>query len=160
MKNNLFIIVILVCFAISGCAGTKIERSEPITLSEGLKEIIVALNEMAKVQSEKKLGLVPEEATVDFNVTAGKKDGKTGGIEIVPTGIVQEISKFSMGWSSEITESRGNTITIKLKSILFSKDDELVSSKTAKEILQKINELQEGGMVIREDRKKNGPPER
>ena len=141
--------VVLVTFMIPGCTGTKVQRPEAISLSEGLVEIIVALNEMAKVQSDKKLGLVPEEATVVFNVTAGKKDGRTGGIEIVPTGIVQEISKFSMGWSSEITESRGNTITIKLKSILFSKNDELVSSKTAKEILEKIDELQGGGFVIK-----------
>ncbi len=113
-----------------------VERPEPITLADGVKEVIDALNSLSELQTSKINGLVPAEVTIVFNITDGSKDSNSATIEIVPTGIVKEISKIGGGWSSEITQSTGNTLTIKFRSILFANE-----KKTPEELTKLYEEL-------------------
>jgi len=139
---------LLLVILLQGCT-TTVERAEPITLADGVKEVINALNSLSELQTSKINGLVPAEVTVVFNITAGSKDSKNATIEIVPTGIVKEISKIGAGWSSEVTQSTGNTLTIKFRSILFANEKELVANKTPAELTKLYEELKGLGWNIR-----------
>ena len=132
------ILVITITIFLNSCATTKVDRKEPITLAEGVTEVVKTLNSMSKLQTEKINGLVPAEVTVEFNVTSGKKKNTNASLEIVPTGLV---SKIGAGWSSEITESSGNKITLKFRSILFAEKDELIGHKRVNDLTKMFIEL-------------------
>lgn len=146
MKKS--IVTVIAAIVLSGCS-TVIERAEPITLADALKEMVEALNQMSQMPVEKKNGLVPAEVSVTFTITAGKKEGKTASINVVPTGIIKEISGLSAGWVSEATESRGNTITIKFRSILFANEKELVAQKTPEELSELYDRLEKEGWNVK-----------
>lgn len=148
MKRSKILIIAMLIF-LHGCSTVSVERPDSISLSDALKEVVEALNEMSNLQVEAKHGMAPAEVTVTFNITAGKKTGREASVDIVPTGIVEEITGLSYGWSSEVTETRGNSITIKFRSILFASEKELVGKKTPEEINEIYKKLQELGWNIK-----------
>jgi predicted ABC-class ATPase len=121
---------------------------EPISLADGVKEVIAALNSLSELETSKINGLVPSEVTVVFNITAGSKETKTASIEIVPTGIVDQTTTLGGGWTSELTESKGNTITIKFRNIVFANEKELLAKKTPQELTELYEELKKLGWNI------------
>ena len=147
MKNALIgiIFTLLLC----SCGTTKIVRPDSITLAEALKDIVTALNEMSKVQSEKKLGLIPADVTVTFNISASSKKTAGASIEIVPTGIINEIPKIGGSYEKEISGTRGNQIVIKFRNIMFATEKELISRKTPSEIDELFDRLEKGGWFIK-----------
>jgi len=135
-------IICMTCCMMS-CATTKVTRSEPISLADGLKEVVIALDEMSDVKRDKINGLVPSDVTVEFNVTSGNKKKNDASLEIVPTGLV---SKIGASWSSEVTETTGNKITIKFRSILFANKDDLIGgNKSVEDITKMVKDLEDGG---------------
>ncbi len=142
------VLTLALVFCLTGCS-TTVQRPEPITLAEALKEVIEALNEISDIPVKSKHGLVPAEVTVTFEITAGRKEGKSASVDIVPTGIIEEIGGISSKWTSEVTESRGNTIVIKFRSILFASEKELIAQKTPEEIDALYQKLKNQGWTIK-----------
>jgi hypothetical protein len=138
------VIIIAVC---SACT-TKVVRPESITLAEALIDIKKSLDAMASVPSDRKHGLMPAEATVEFDVTVTDKTGTEVGLEIVPTGIVNEIARVGGKWSTEVSSSRGNHITIKFRNIIFASENELVAKKSPKELTEIFSEFEKEGWII------------
>lgn len=137
MKKILIVVVLLSLFS---CKSYDIKQTEPITLKDGIKDIIEALNHAGDLQSNRYNGLVPSEFTLELNLSTSNKTSDSGSIEIAPASF---IPKIGAGWSAEVNNSTGNKLTIKFKSILFAKQDEFMSSRSPDSIVQYYKRLKE-----------------
>jgi len=144
MKRILLLIIIIIIF--SSCKATQIIRAEPISLAEGVREVIVALNSFSELQTSEINGLVPAEVIIEFNISAGKKNNRNASVEIVPAAVV---TKLGVGWSSEVTESTSNKITIKFRSILFATENEMLNQKTPEDLTELYEKLKKLGWNIK-----------
>ena len=148
-----FVLAVILAFIITlaGCASRRVVR-EPgkITLQAAMEEVATGLNRMYEVRADfPKSGLVPEEVTVVFNISAtGTDHGKlyieTGG------GLVDalKIVKSGAEISSQVQATRGNQVTIKFSNVLFTPKDRLLAIKTASEISDLLKALKENGVTV------------
>ncbi|KPM31889.1 Hypothetical protein I595_1537 [Croceitalea dokdonensis DOKDO 023] len=137
MKNFFTVVVLLLFFS---CKSYDIKQTEPITLKDGIQDIIEALNHAGDLKSNRYNGLVPAEFTVELNLSTSDKRSDSGSIEIAPASF---IPKIGAGWSAEVNNSTGNKLTIKFKSILFAKQDEFLSSRSPDSIVKFYEKLKE-----------------
>lgn len=145
MRNLLLSLLFVILLV--GCTNIQPERSEPITLKEGMKQLAEGLNEFQNIgkDSKKVYGLVPSEIEVTFNISAEKTDGKTANLTISPASLSGV--GFGAGWTKEVSSKSGNQITIKFRNLLFSKKGEAFYDD--KHIVKKIHDAEETGVVIR-----------
>ncbi len=120
-------IALIISFAmLTGCASVVVPSPGKITLEEALKSVGRGLVAMKNAEIEEnngkefKTGLMASEAEVTFNVVAsGTQDAKLY-VEITPvSGPVSGKAGANIGTS--YNAARGNQITIKFRSIAFSK---------------------------------------
>ena len=118
---------LVLALAVSGCATRghrHIPESTPITLSKGVQTVVKALDALAKRSPDAPFhGLVPAEVEVSFQIVAGRLDTDEFSINVLPVG---DLADIGGKWSTEITRSTGNTITIRFRNILFAKKDEIL----------------------------------
>lgn len=147
MRNAL--VLIASAFVVCGCS-TTVERTENfITVGEGLRLVMEGLDSIADHDPAKINGLMPSEVTVSFHITAGQKDGASSSVQIVPAGIIGEIPAIGGNWTTEFTESTGNVLTIKFRSIAFATDKELVSTEAPEDLTERYKKLREHWNVSR-----------
>ena len=141
MKIIRVAILSLVGLLSSGCAARNHKHSPPplqvVSLNEALRDAISALDDLyaEKTERERNHGLVPSEVEVVFQLAAGTKEGEEHKLAVGLPGITA-----GSGWTSEVTRSNANTITVRLRSIAFARIDELASSKGAAEKIVKLVE--------------------
>ncbi len=92
-----------------------------ITLEDALKSVGNGLKKLQR--QDLKTGLIVSEVDVTFNITASSKDSSSGKIYVEAGASVAktlEVTKVGAeaGFSSELSASRGNTITIKFRNLL------------------------------------------
>lgn len=124
-----YVILIAGCAFFAGCATMVEPKPGTITLEEALRSVGKGLVLMKQAEFEQnnnkrfKTGLLASEAEVTFNISAtGSKDGKLY-VELTPVPAsplpVGGKAGGSIGTSSSI--ARGNQITIKFRSLAFTK---------------------------------------
>lgn len=134
----------------AGCATTLEPRPGKITLESALASIGKGLVEMKKAQIEANnkqefvTGLVPSEAEVTFNIhAAGEQNGKLY-VELSPIPASGGVTgKAGADLGTAYSASRGNQITLKFRSIVFSnttttKDAVIVEGPTDPKMLEAI----------------------
>jgi len=125
-------------FLIASCKAYDVRQTEPITLKQGIEDVIEALDHAGNLDTSKHNGLVPSEFTVELNLSTSEKGTQNASLEIAPAAF---IPKIGTGWSAEVNNSSGNKLTIKFRSILFAKQDEYMGTRTADSIVRFYNEL-------------------
>lgn len=144
---------------LSGCATMVEPQPGKITLEEALASVGRGLVEMKRSQLEAnngkefRSGLLPSEAEVTFNISAsGEQSGKLY-VEITKTPADAGLKKGGELGTS-YTASRGNQITVKFRSIAFSKttkleDRVIIEGVTDPDVLVKVVKALEGtGLTI------------
>ena len=128
MNTIRFAVLSLVGLLLSGCAARNHKHLPPplasletISLTKALEETIAALDnlyeeiEVKQKTTDRTHGLVPSEIEVVFQLAADSNKGADRKLSVALGPIAAE-----SGWTSEVAHSRTNTITIRLRSILFA----------------------------------------
>ncbi|MBY0498517.1 MAG: hypothetical protein K2P74_02720 [Nitrosomonas sp.] len=133
-----------------------VPRLGNITLTDALKEVGSGLVEMKKAQlkanngEEFSSGMVVAEAEVTFNISDEGHDSGKIFVEASPPAAFPISGKAGGSYETGATTARGNQITIRFKSILFSKKtttpegvviiDGLTDPKVAAEVIKLMKE--------------------
>lgn len=117
----------LIGFSLVGCASYVVPKPSAITLEDALTSVGRGLVQMKNAQIEEngnkpfKTGLVASEAEVVFNVIASGTQGSKLFVEMSPIPTTPPTSGRAGGEASTSYQaSRGNQITLKFKSIVFT----------------------------------------
>jgi hypothetical protein len=151
MPRSVLAGILAVIITLAGCASRRVV-GEPgkITLQAAMEEVATGLNRMYTVREDfPKSGLVPDEVTVVFNISAtGTDQGKlyveTGGSPADALKIVKSGGEIG----SQIQATRGNQVTIKFSNVLFTPKDRLLTIKTASEVSDLLKALKESGITL------------
>ena len=145
---SIIIFTLMISLLIGGCATSRIVP-EPgkITLQEAMTEVAIGLNNMYDAgKNYPKVGLVPSEVTVVFNISADAKDTGKLYIEAGATvADVVEIAKVGAEKGSEINVKRGNQVTIKFTNILSDFKGSLIMTKKPDDIKELLKALEDAG---------------
>lgn len=149
-----FVGFLLLILNVSGCASWVVPKPGNITLTRALEEVGSGLVNMKKAQlaandgKEFSSGLVTADAEVTFNISAEGHDGGKIYIEATPPAAFPVSGKAGGSYETSATTARGNQITIRFRSILFSKKtttpegvvivDGLTDPKIASEVIEVI----------------------
>lgn len=120
-----------------GCASQVVPRPGTITLEEAMRSVGQGIVEMRQAQGGVKTGLLTDEVTVVFNVSATGQQGGSLYLEMSP--VVVPAGKTTADLSSSYTAQRGNQITIKLKNIITA-DTTKTLLKEDKKNLEQLTE--------------------
>jgi hypothetical protein len=112
--------IVLSC--LTGCASYVVPQPGAITLESAMYSVGVGLREMRRGEGDLRTGLLPEEVTVTFNISASGDQGGKLYVEVspIPLGAVPIKGNAGGELSTSYTAQRGNQITIKFKNLLFS----------------------------------------
>lgn len=99
-----------------GCASQVVPRPGTITLEDAMRSVGQGIVEMRKAQGEVKTGLLADEVTVVFNVSATGEQGGRLYLEMSP--VVVPAGKAGGELTSKYVAQRGNQVTVKLKNII------------------------------------------
>ena len=143
-------ILSLVGLLLSGCAARNHTHSDPplrvISLNDAVRDAISSLDKLYEDREHKAgdrtHGLVPSEVEVVFQLAAGSKKGEEHKLMVGLWG-----TTAGSGWTSEVTRSNANTITVRLRSILFARTDELVGSERAAKLLELVKMLRDNKLA-------------
>lgn len=121
-----------------------------ITFRQAMQEVAVGLNDLYHLrEGQAKTGLIPQEVTIVFNISASAKNEGKLYVEAGATAAdVLKITKVGAEGSSSIDTSRGNQITIKLNNILFAGKETLIITKTPQEVEQLMNLIEGAGYSV------------
>ena len=137
MKISIWMFISIGCVATSSCSTpNQVAKPSSITLDAAINEVADSLYRLQKkTESREKVGLIVDEATVEFNVAASATNTTTtgGGLTVIPTSIGQG----GLSVSNELTNtgSRGNTIKVTFKNIAtadYSKGGAEMAARCAK----------------------------
>ncbi len=145
-RTSRFILIVAV-ISISACT-TTIERPPAMTLNEAITEVVDTLDHISKTRPQNTIGLIPSEVVVEFALQVGEKDTNSRTLEVIPVGIIKEISKLSGTWSSEVTSGSSNKISIKFSNLLLAPKSSIVGSVEPNELEKMISDLQKLGFPI------------
>ena len=129
---------------LTGCnnAGKVIPEPGKITLEDALESVGAGLQ---KLQAKNlKTGLIATEVDVTFNISANAKD-TAGGKLYVEAGAtaaeVLEVTKAGaeVGFTSEITAVRGNTITVKFRNLLVLNTQNTLAGKLTDKQVEELS---------------------
>ena len=132
----------------TGCVHVPEQKIEGITFQAAMKQLAEGLNEFddTSQEGEEIFGLVPSEVEANFNISLINKGTNETTIAVDPTNVLKEVSSFGSSWKYEGSETRGNTITVKFRNVLFSKKGEAVYDK--ENIAALIKALRDAGIGI------------
>ncbi len=142
LKNIAFIV--LAASTATGCAALKtndVVIPSEVTLENALYEVGSGLKKMYDAEQGLKVGLIPAEIEVKFNLAASAKDNGKLTIDMsqsVPDPVKKETN---IGGSIEQSSEgqRSNTITIKFINILMIPKDSLAQVKSPADVDSLIN---------------------
>jgi hypothetical protein len=133
---------------LTACGTTNRREITNITLENAMRDVGKGLNAIYEERADKeKLGLLPSEIAVTFNVAGKGTDSSKLYIEAGADLGSVSIAKAGAELGRTLEISRGNTITIKFTSVLYAGKDTLVQLKTPQEI-SKLLELLSGQMLL------------
>ncbi|MCB1232332.1 MAG: hypothetical protein KDN19_18945 [Verrucomicrobiae bacterium] len=121
------LLILVAMLPLASCASRVVPKPGAITLEAALDSVGRGLVSMKQAQLQQNngedftTGLLPSEAEVTFNVVASGKDSGKLYVELTPPATAGFGGKAGGEASSEYVASRGNQITIKFRSIAFSK---------------------------------------
>ena len=152
-------------FLLVGCAKRNHTHQPPaapkmkeVLLVEALSQAIAALdslydraaamherggsqgvvNQTDTRQAERIHGLVPSEVEVVLQLAASDSKSIGGGLSVA-----LPLVEGGTEWTSQVSRSNANTITVRLRSILFARTDELVGLKDLTRLLQAVRVLRD-----------------
>lgn len=138
----------LVLSGLTGCASWP-PWFEPkkITVEDAMKDVAEGLNRMYDLRKDyPRTGLLPEEVTVIFNVSASGTDQRKLYLEAGATvAETLKVAKAGGEVGSTLALTRGNTITVKFRNLLFAPKDLLVSTMKPGDLKQLIDALHQVG---------------
>ena len=133
-------------YAVSGCATIghthtttpePPEPPEPVPLTDAIQSVVAALDQLATRSDNKPFhGLLPAEVEVVLEVEAGRSTEGGLSVKVLPA-----IAEIGGEWSSEVTRSEGNTITIKFSNILLAEQDTLAGLENTDKLAERIERL-------------------
>ncbi len=129
------------CILIAGCAHSPRKTMENITFEEGMRQLAAGLKTFEQTNRHDKqqvFGLVPAEIEATFNMNVIKKNTGETALVIDPTHAIKEFTSLTKTWKYEASESRGNTIKIKFRNVLFAQKNEFIYDKNPKELLKSL----------------------
>lgn len=118
-KYAFYLLPLLAVVTLSGCVSKQYATPSDITLKSAIIEVADALYAAHEdAAGRKRLGLLVDEATVEFNVAAKSTNKTTSGGEVggVPLGVGGAL-KLSIANEAYAEGSRSNKITVKFKNI-------------------------------------------
>lgn len=132
----------------AGCVHVPEQKVEGITFKAAMKQLAEGLNEFddTSQEGEEIFGLVPSEVEAKFNISVINKGMNETTIAVDPTNVLKEVTSIGSSWKYEGSETRGNTITVKFRNVLFSKKGEAVYDK--ENIAALIKALRDAGIGI------------
>jgi hypothetical protein len=144
---------------LAGCAG-KAVIPEPgkITLENAMRDVGQGLVAMREAQGNLRTGLIADEVTVTFNISATGVDNSKLYIEATPILTKPEIGgKVGGEAGTSYTAVRGNQIIIKMKNLMTADTSHIVGKDTEIENIKQMVEFirSEGEKDLRW--KKKGP---
>jgi len=121
--------LIVTGWLLSGCATAVVPNPSAITLESALISVGKGLVAMKQAQLEQnagnefRTGLLASEVDVTFNVIGSGQQGGKLYVELspIPVGAAPIGGKVGGELSSSYTASRGNQVTIRFRSVAFSK---------------------------------------
>ena len=123
---------LVVVLALSSCASRgythppQQQPPKPISLLEGVKEVMRALDELTMRPEDAPIhGLMPAEVEIVFQVQAQRSQENSVDVNISVLDIVEAGAERA----TEVTRSAGNTITIRLRNIVFAMKNKLIGFK-------------------------------
>jgi hypothetical protein len=158
--------VALLGLGLGGCATHVVPIPSAITLESALVSVgqgLVAMKQAQLQQNQGKefsTGLLASEAEVTFNVIGSGQQGGTLFVEMSPVPTAPAAGKAGGELSTSYTASRGNQITIKFRSVAFSKkttkDDVVIlegptDPKLLKEIIEALKDSGITPYVVKPD---------
>lgn len=143
-------VVAMVAVASTGCAslrtGDLVTPSE-VTLENALEEVGKGLKKMYDAEQGLKVGLIPSEIEVKFNLAASAKDSGKLTIDLsksVPEPIKKE-TKVGGSIEQSSEGERSNTMTVEFINILMIPKDTLAQTKSPAELSALLKEWKNGG---------------
>lgn len=129
MKTMMMLFLVAIgLFILTGCAMMVVPEPSKISLESALRSVGKGLVEMKQGQTEQNkgenfmTGLIPSEVEVTFNISASGTDNGKIYVEMSPIPASIPIpGKAGAELGTSYTAKRGNQITIKFRSLLFSK---------------------------------------
>jgi hypothetical protein len=135
-----FGVVMILALASFSCARTIVPQPGKITLEAAMKSVVEGLRQLRDAEGGLRTGLIADEVTVAFNVSASGTDSSSLHLEMTPIPTSPMAGgKASTDFSSSFTASRGNQITIKFKNIMTAPTNNTLITNT--DNLDKVLEI-------------------
>lgn len=138
---------------LTGCASLQpkdLVTPSEVTLENALEEVGKGLKKMYDAEQGLKVGLIPSEIEVKFNLAASANDNGKLTIDLsksVPDPIKKE-TKVGGSIEQSSEGERSNTITVKFINILMIPKDTLAQSKSPADIGALLEVWQDNGNTI------------
>lgn len=119
MKSEVFFALLAPLF-LGACAYSVKQVAEPstITLDDGVTQVANSLYHLQQLTADRdKSGLIPDEASVTFNVSAKATSANSGTLNIANVPLSAGTIGGSLSSSLNDESNRGNVITIKFKNL-------------------------------------------
>lgn len=147
MKTVIVLVLAFGILTLGGCnnAGRVVPEPGKITLEQAMKSVGVGLKKLREENTQ--TGLIATEVDVTFNISASAKDTSSGKLYIEAGATPADVLTVTKagaeaGFSSEISASRGNTITIKFRNVLAQSTKETIAGKlTDAQIAELVSEI-------------------
>jgi hypothetical protein len=151
LTRTLFALFTLVL--VQGCVllrPDEVVQPSEVTLEEALTSVGRGLRRMHEAQGGLKTGLVPTEVSVSFNLGVSAKDSSKLTLDFSRAfeAAVKKESKAGLEAETSSEGSRANVITVKFVNLLALPESSIVHKKSAAEVKELINALQESDITI------------
>ncbi len=142
--------IAMLAIAASGCASLRpsdLANPSEVTLENALGEVGNGLKKLYDAEQGLKVGLIPSEIEVKFNLAASAKDSGKLSIDLsksVPEPIKKE-TKVGGSIEQSSEGERSNTITVKFINILMIPKETLAQTKSPSDLAMLLKEWKQGG---------------
>ena len=129
----------------AGCCSTR--PPAPMTVDAAMQQVAAGLNAFSAMNLDKRSGLMPDEVTIVLNLT----EEKSTSAEAQGT-LAQGPGKLMVDFSHQVTETRGNQITLKFQNVLLAEKSSIVGSKSPEEIAAMMQGLTNQNFMLKVSR--------
>ena len=128
------------------CASQRvIPQPSKITLEDALASVGRSFQQFRAAEGDLRVGLIPAEVAVTFNISATATDSQKIYVDLNPT-VVPIKAGGEAG--STVTNTRGNQISIKFQNLFITPKDTLLTMKTPDEIDKLFEMMKKNGVIF------------
>ena len=145
MRGRWLGMLVVLVLGTAGCCSAPPAPREALSVQAAFRQVADGLNAFSSMPLDRRSGLVPEEITVVLNVTAARATDAGAGLGLPAA---DAMPKLAVDFSRQSSETHGNQITLKFRSLLLAEKNTLAGTKSPQELAELYSALTNAGFMV------------